>query len=66
MVIMGIKKIMLITFQVLRICHDIKEHSYFNSPVCKQFVFKQLLSKHSTMTRQLHANYLVKQTIDDL
>jgi len=57
---------MLITFQVLRICHDINERSYLNSPVLKQLVFKQLLSKHSSMTRQKHANYLVKQTIDDL
>ena len=34
---------------------DIKEHcinNYLNSPVWKQFVFKQLLSKHLTMTRQ--------------
>ena len=56
-VIMGIKKscIMMITSLVVRICHDIKEHwinNYFNSPVWKQFVFKQLLSKHLTMTRQ--------------
>jgi len=46
---------MVITSLVVRICHDIKEHciyNYFNSPVWKQFVFKQLLSKHLTMTRQ--------------